>query len=206
MRFPYAAACPAQPFHKNLPTTNPTHNTITVVRNVPERDRGERNGSQNIIWDLPCFGWAGAVAGKKEFYNFKKKWGTGRPRPGIARERVRPGARARQAVARSSCRPVRPRRGSPKPDMLGSNGHSGSAREFMVGTKISGLTGGPSYCQPGGAGHASLSSTLLRLSCLAAPLLQGGKIRLSQPIIRRGTAGSTACTRYCSLSSHARRW
>ena len=34
-------------------------------------------------------------------------------------------------------------------------------REFMVGTKISGLTGGPSYCQPGGAGHASLSSTPL---------------------------------------------
>ena len=31
----------------------------------------------------------------------------------------------------------------------------------MVGTKISGLTGGPSYCQPGGAGHASLSSTPL---------------------------------------------
>ena len=50
-------------------------------------------------------------------------------------------------------------------------------------------------------------ASLLRLSCLAAPLRQGGKIRLSQPIIRRGTAGSTAgCTRYCSLSSHARRW
>ena len=31
----------------------------------------------------------------------------------------------------------------------------------MVGIKISGLTGGPSYCQPGGAGHASLSSTPL---------------------------------------------
>ena len=31
----------------------------------------------------------------------------------------------------------------------------------MVGTNISGLTGGPSYCQPGGAGHASLSSTPL---------------------------------------------
>ena len=38
-------------------------------------------------------------------------------------------------------------------------------------------------------------ASLLRLSCLAAPLRQGGKIRLSQPIIRRGTAGSTAgCT------------
>ena len=38
-------------------------------------------------------------------------------------------------------------------------------------------------------------ASLLRLSCLAAPLLQGGKIRLSQPIIRRGTAESTAgCT------------
>ena len=31
----------------------------------------------------------------------------------------------------------------------------------MVGIKISGLTGGASYCQPGGAGHASLSSTPL---------------------------------------------
>ena len=38
-------------------------------------------------------------------------------------------------------------------------------------------------------------ASLLRLSCLAAPLRQGGKIRLSQPIIRRGTAESTAgCT------------
>ena len=34
-------------------------------------------------------------------------------------------------------------------------------REFMVDTKISGLTGGSSYCQPEGAGHASLSSTPL---------------------------------------------
>ena len=34
-------------------------------------------------------------------------------------------------------------------------------REFMVGIKISGLTGGASYCQPGCAGHASLSSTPL---------------------------------------------
>ena len=42
-----------------------------------------------------------------------------------------------------------------------SSMHSSTWREFMVGTKISGLTGGPSYCQPGGAGHASLSSTPL---------------------------------------------
>ena len=39
--------------------------------------------------------------------------------------------------------------------------HAFQWREFMVGIKISGLTGGPSYCQPGGAGHASLSSTPL---------------------------------------------
>ena len=31
----------------------------------------------------------------------------------------------------------------------------------MVGIKISGLTGGASHCQPGGVGHASLSSTPL---------------------------------------------
>jgi len=43
------------------------------------------------------------------------------------------------------------------PDILGAF----QWRELMVGTKISGLTGGPSYCQPGVAGHASLSSTPL---------------------------------------------
>ena len=37
-------------------------------------------------------------------------------------------------------------------------------------------------------------ASLLRLSCLAAPLLQGGKIRLSQPIIRRGGPDSFATT------------
>ena len=62
----------------------------------------------------------------------------------------------------------------------------------MVGTKISDLTGGPSYASRAVRGTPA---SLLRLSCLAAPLLQGGKIRLSQPIIRRGTAESTAgCT------------
>ena len=54
------------------------------------------------------------------------------------------------------------------------------ARIYGRHHKISGLTGGPSYCQPGGAVRTPAS--LLRLSCLAAPLLQqGGNIRLSQP-------------------------
>ena len=61
----------------------------------------------------------------------------------------------------------------------------------MVGTKISGLTGGPSYCQPGGAGHASLSSTPLVPRGASA---SRGKIRLSQPIIRRGGPDSFAAT------------
>ena len=54
-------------------------------------------------------------------------------------------------------------------------------REFMVGTKISGLTGGPSYCQPGGAGHASLSST---------------------PLVPRG-ASASRYKEYCSRSPYA---
>ena len=43
----------------------------------------------------------------------------------------------------------------------------------MVGTKISGLTGGPSYASRAVRGTPA---SLLRLSCLAAPVLQGGKI------------------------------
>ena len=41
--------------------------------------------------------------------------------------------------------------------------------------------------------------SFLLLSCLAAPLLQGGKILLSQPV-RRGTAESTAGCTSCSIS------
>ena len=60
----------------------------------------------------------------------------------------------------------------------------------MVGTKISGLTGGPSYCPPGGAGHASPSSTPLVVPRGASASRGEDTALAAGPIIRRGTAGS----------------